>query len=62
MLVQTVAFDFRIGEISCPAKYYPEASSISFWPSVRYGLVVLATVCKYVLYRSRIKNYAIFGG
>lgn len=62
MLVQAVAFGFRIGEISCPTKYFPEASSISFWPSVRYGVGVLATVGKYVLHRNRIKSYAIFGG
>ncbi|MGZ5191338.1 MAG: glycosyltransferase family 2 protein, partial [Flavisolibacter sp.] len=36
LLVQALAFGFRIGEISCPTKYFPEASSISFWPSVRY--------------------------
>lgn len=62
MLVQAVAFDFRIGEISCPTKYFPEASSISFWPSVRYGIGVLVTMGKYQLHRRGIKNYAIFGG
>lgn len=35
MLVQTVAFGFHIGEISFPTKYFPDASSINFWPSVR---------------------------
>ncbi|MBI5484305.1 MAG: glycosyltransferase family 2 protein [Deltaproteobacteria bacterium] len=60
MLVQTVAFGFRIGEISCPTKYFPEASSISFWPSVQYGLGVLATVFKYVLHRSGLKRNVLF--
>ena len=41
MLVQAVAFGFRIGEISCPTKYFAEASSINFRRSVRYGLGVL---------------------
>jgi len=62
MLVQSVAFGFRIGEISCPAKYFPEASSISFWPSVRYGIGVLVTMGKYLLHRCGIKSYAIFDG
>ncbi len=60
LLVQTVAFGFRIGEISCPTKYFPEASSISFWPSVQYGMGVLATVFKYVLHRSRLKRNVLF--
>jgi len=62
MLVQAVAFGFRIGEISCPTKYFPEASSISFWPSVRYGVGVLATAVKYMLHRRGLKRFAIFGG
>jgi glycosyltransferase involved in cell wall biosynthesis len=62
MLAQTVNFGFCIGEISCPTKYFPEASSISFWPSVRYGLGVLTTVCKFGLHRSHIKRFKMFGG
>src|SRR5262249_28320871 len=37
MLAQCVYAQFRIGEISCPTKYYPEASSINFQNSVTYG-------------------------
>ena len=37
MLAQAVAFGYRIGEISCPTKYFPEASSINFHRSVIYG-------------------------
>jgi hypothetical protein len=55
-----VAFGFRIGEISCPTKYFPEASSISFWPSMRYGLGVLFTVCKFLLHRSGVKRNVLF--
>jgi len=43
MIAQAVAFGFSIGEISCPTKYFPGASSISFRRSVRYGFGVLAT-------------------
>lgn len=41
MLVQCHHWGFRIGEISCPTKYFPEASSINFRRSVRYGLGTL---------------------
>lgn len=61
MLVQAVSFGFHIGEISCPTKYFPEASSISFWPSVRYGFGVLTTVGKFVLHRSGVKRFELFG-
>ncbi|MBC8137809.1 MAG: glycosyltransferase family 2 protein [Fibrella sp.] len=43
MLAQATYFGFRIGEVSCPTKYFPEASSINFRRSVIYGLGVLAT-------------------
>jgi glycosyltransferase involved in cell wall biosynthesis len=41
MLVQCHHWGFRIAEISCPTKYFPEASSINFCRSLRYGLGVL---------------------
>lgn len=41
ILVQAFAAKFRVGELSCPTKYFPEASSIHFAPSVRYGFGVL---------------------
>src|ERR1700721_3633134 len=43
MVVQAVYFGFRIGEISCPTKYFEEASSINFQRSVQYGFGVLGT-------------------
>lgn len=47
MIAQAFHFGFRIGEISCPTKYLPEASSIGFWRSVRYGFGVLRTSIQY---------------
>jgi glycosyltransferase involved in cell wall biosynthesis len=41
MLVQAHIFGFKIGEISVPTKYFPEASSINFFRSVKYGIGVL---------------------
>jgi glycosyltransferase involved in cell wall biosynthesis len=51
MLVQAIYFGFRVGEISCPTKYFEEASSINFSRSVRYGLGVLDTALKFRLKR-----------
>ncbi|HEY2930683.1 MAG TPA: glycosyltransferase family 2 protein [Acidobacteriota bacterium] len=43
MLAQALVFGFHIGEISCPARYFADASSINFRRSVRYGFGVLKT-------------------
>lgn len=51
ILVQTFAAGFRVGEISCPTHYFPEASSINFRRSVRYGFGVLAVSCLGLLAR-----------
>jgi glycosyltransferase involved in cell wall biosynthesis len=49
MLAQCVYFGFRIGEISCPTKYFKEASSVNFRRSVVYGLGVVSTALQFVL-------------
>jgi hypothetical protein len=51
MLTQAIAFGFRIGEISCPTEYFPEASSINFHRSVIYGLGVIRTSIMFRLWR-----------
>jgi glycosyltransferase involved in cell wall biosynthesis len=60
MLVQAVYQGFRIGEISCPTKYFDDASSISFTRSVRYGFGVLAASGKFVLQKLGIAQFALF--
>lgn len=60
MLAQSLYFGFKIGEISCPTKYFEDASSINFSRSVKYGLGVLATSLKYVLDKAGVKKYPIF--
>ncbi len=60
MLAQAAAFGFRIGEISCPAKYFPEASSINFRRSVVYGMGVLATAVSYRLHRWGLRRSPLF--
>jgi glycosyltransferase involved in cell wall biosynthesis len=62
MLTQCVYFGFRIGEISCPTKYFAEASSINFWRSVVYGLGVLKTSLQFRLQRMGLVRCAIFRG
>jgi glycosyltransferase involved in cell wall biosynthesis len=54
MLVQALAFGLRIGEISCPTRYFPEASEISFRRSIRYGLGVLRTSVVYRLWKWKL--------
>jgi hypothetical protein len=51
MIAQAMWADCRIGEISCPTKYFPEASSINFRRSCIYGLGCLATAFTYRLSR-----------
>ena len=60
MLTQTHFFGFRIGELSCPTKYFAEASSINFRRSVVYGLGVLATSISYRLHRMGLRNSTLF--
>jgi glycosyltransferase involved in cell wall biosynthesis len=60
MLAQVVAFDYSIGEVSCPTRYFGEASSISFPRAVRYGLGVLGVCAKFWLHRSGIRRYRLF--
>ena len=49
MIAQMVWFDYRVGELSCPTKYFKEASSINFRRSVIYGLGVLVTALQFRL-------------
>lgn len=51
MIVQAVAFGFRIGEIPVPTRYFEEASSVNFRRSVEYGLATLWTLFRYALDR-----------
>ncbi len=60
MLTQCVFFGYRIGEISCPTKYFREASSISFGRSVKYGWGVLTTTMKFLLQKLGLVRFRIF--
>jgi len=60
MLMQALAFDCRIGEISCPTKYFAEASEIGFRRSVVYGLGVLRTSLVYRFWRWKVLHPRLF--
>jgi glycosyltransferase involved in cell wall biosynthesis len=61
VLCQAVAFGFRIGEISCPTKYFPEASSINLARSAVYGVGVLYTSLQLLLHRAGLCHQRLFG-
>lgn len=60
MIAQAAWHGFRIGEISCPTKYFPEASSINFKRSCVYGFGVLGTAMDYRLSRWKLKQPKLF--
>ena len=60
MLVQAHAFGMRIGEISCPTRYFAEASQIGFCRSLVYGAGVLRVSAQYRLWRMGFAKPAIF--
>lgn len=60
MLAQVIASDFRIGEISCPTRYFAEASSISLRRSITYGFGVLATALRYRLHQWGLRHDRLF--
>lgn len=60
MLAQAMHQGFRIGEISCPTRYFDDASSINFRRSCIYGLGVLRTSLAYRLHRSGLKTDPLF--
>jgi glycosyltransferase involved in cell wall biosynthesis len=60
MLAQAIAKGFQIGEISCPTRYFPEASSVNFSRSVVYGLGVVRTCIQYRLWKWGLIKSQIF--
>lgn len=60
MLAQIFYAGFEIAEITCPTKYFEEASSINFRRSARYGLGVLGVSMRYRLHKWRIVRSKLF--
>src|SRR5580765_5644092 len=59
-LVQPVRLGFRLGDIPVPVRYFPEASSINFRRSLKYGLTTLGVVGQYWLHRLGLKRSGLF--
>jgi len=51
MIAQTVMFGFRIGEISCPTRYFKDAPAINFKRSVKCGFGVLSTAATFAAHK-----------
>lgn len=60
MIAQCCFLKARIGEISCPAKYFKEASSINFKRSVTYGFGVLRVSLAYFFQKTRLYKSSLF--
>lgn len=59
IIVQIFKRGYEIGEVTCPTKYFKEASSIKLGPSLRYGFGVLNVSFRYFLDRIHLKKYKI---
>jgi len=60
ILVQLMYFGYEIAEITCPARYFEEASSTDLWRSTYYGLGVLQTTARYLLARAGLRRFPMF--
>ena len=60
MLAQICYQGYEIAELTCPTKYFEEASSINFKRSIQYGLGVMATSIQYFLQKKGLARFKIF--
>jgi glycosyltransferase involved in cell wall biosynthesis len=60
VLAEILWFGYSIGEVSCPTHYFPEASSISLWNSIKYGLGVLRVALTYRLAKMGLIKSKLF--
>jgi glycosyltransferase involved in cell wall biosynthesis len=60
MICQIFGIGCRIAEVTCPTRYFKEASSINFLRSVRYGFGVLWVTAKYALHKHKIRSFELF--
>jgi hypothetical protein len=62
MIAQILWLGYTVAEVSCPTKYFPEASSINFPRSLRYGFSCLATALAYRMARMHVIRPRLFAG
>lgn len=60
MIFQAEHFGFQFAEVPVSTRYFNEASSISFWASMQYGLSTLGVAVRYILHRSGLRTFDVF--
>lgn len=60
ILAQILWLGYKVAEVSCPTKYFPEASSVNFRRSLKYGFGCLMTAVKYRLAKMKIIKSRLF--
>ncbi len=60
MLAQILWFGYQVAEVSCPTRYFAEASSINFQRSLKYGFGCLITAVKYRLAKMKVIKSRLF--
>ena len=60
MIAQIFMAGFEIAEITCPTKYFPEASSINFRRGIKYGLGILGVSFSYLFQKTGLARFRIF--
>jgi hypothetical protein len=60
MLAQILWYNYTIAEVSCPTRYFDEASSINFRRSVHYGFGCLATALSFRLAKMNLRSSRLF--
>jgi glycosyltransferase involved in cell wall biosynthesis len=62
MLAQIVWFGYTVAEVSCPTKYFAEASSINLFRSIKYGIGCMVTALMFRLAKMKIMTSEVFPG
>ncbi len=60
ILIQAVYHNFRIGDVPCPTRYFPEASSINFIRSTKYGISIIFFLFAYILQKLGLFKFEYF--
>lgn len=60
MLAQIIWFGYTVAEVSCPTRYFAEASSINFSRSVKYGFGCIKTALKFRLAKMKLMTTPLF--
>jgi len=60
IIAQMLVAGIRVAEVPIPTRYFKEASSVAFWPSVKYGLQTLGVIVRYRLHRHGIWRFPQF--